>query len=196
MKYGQRIVIHTLACAALWVSGNAASGDSRDEPYRGIVERNVFGLNPKPPPPEINTPPPPSPRVFLTGITTVLGNKHALLKTTPPAKPGELAKEQAFTLAEGQREGEIEVLEINEIARSVKVNNYGTITTLDFDKDGVKVAAAPPGPGGVMARPGGMAPGSPAAPTGGANPAPRPMGLQQQGLDKMFPPAPPTPLTK
>jgi len=77
-------------------------------------------------------------------------------------------EEQAFTLAEGQREGEIEVLEINEIARTVKVNSYGTITTLDFDKDGVKVAAIPPGPGGMLPGPAG----SPVTPPRGANPMP------------------------
>lgn len=173
MKHGQRMVICTLACAALWVSSTAASGDVPSEPYRGIVEHNVFGLHPILPPPEINTPPPPTPRVFLTGITTVLGHKCALLKTTPPAKPGEAAKEQAFTLAEGQREGEIEVLEINELARTVKVNNYGAITTLDFDKDGVKVAAMPPGPGGMLPGPAR----SSVVPPRGANPMPRSMRL-------------------
>ena len=99
-------------------------------------------------------------------VTTILGNKRALLKMTPPAKPGEPAKEQSFTLGEGQREGDIEVLEINENAGTVKVNDYGTITTLDFDKDGVKVAGGPPPPAaGAGARPAGFVP----AP--GANPA-------------------------
>lgn len=170
------MVIYTLACAALWLSGNAASGDAPGGPYQRIADRNVFGLNPKPLPPEINKPPPPSPRVLLTGITTILGNKCALLKTTPPAKPGEPAKEQAFTLAAGQREGEIEVLEINEKAGTVKVNNYGTITVLDFDKDGVKVAAIPPGPGGMVPGPAG----SPVAPARGANSATPSLTAEQQ----------------
>jgi hypothetical protein len=236
MNYIQRMVVYTLAGLSLWISGTAASGDVPGGPYQGIVGRNVFGLNQKPPAPEINTPPPPSSKVFLTGITTILGNKCALLKTTPPARPGEPAKEQAITLAEGQRDGDIEVLEINEKAGTVKISNFGTITMLDFDKDGVKVAAAPPGPGGPMARPGGMMPGpggNLAMLANGANQMPRTMRLpmptaqlqtqpqaaasarppltaeqqiimveaermrlQQQGLDKMLPPVPPTPLTQ
>jgi hypothetical protein len=175
MKHGQRTVIHSLACAVLWVSGIAVYGDVPGQPYQRIVERNVFGLNPKPPTPEINPPPPASPKVFLTGITTILGKKCALLKTTPPTKPGEPAKEQSLTLVEGQREGEMEVLEINEKAGTVKVSNYGTITTLDFDKDGVKVAALPPGPGGAVGGPGGLVPGPagrPVRPTAGGTPVP------------------------
>jgi hypothetical protein len=180
MKHGQRMLICTLASVALCTSGNAVTSDAPGNPYQGIVDRNVFGLkSPPPPDPEANKPPPP--KIFLTGITTILGNKRALLKATPPPKPGESAKEQSFTLGEGQREGEIEVLEINEKAGSVKVNDYGTITTLDFDKDGVKVAGGiPPAPGGAAARPGGFVPGpaaNPFTPAGGANALPRPMRL-------------------
>ena len=117
-------------------------------PYQGIVERNVFGLKaPAPPPdPEANKPPPP--KIFLTGITTILGNKRALMKLTPPAKPGEPAKEQSFTLGEGQRDGELEVLEIDEKAGTVKVNEFGTVMTLSFENNGVKAGPAP-APGGA-----------------------------------------------
>ena len=175
------MLICTLAGLALCTSGNAVSGDPPGNPYQGIVDRNVFGLKPPPPPPDPEANKPPPPKIYLTGITTILGNKRALLKLTPPAKPGEPAKEQTFTIGEGQRDGDIEVLEINEKAGTVKVNDYGTITTLDFDKDGVKAAggAAPMAPGAV-ARPAGFVP-APAAnpfmPVGGANALPRPMRL-------------------
>lgn len=175
------MLICTVAGVALCTSGNAVTSDASGNPYQGIVDRNVFGLKSPPPPPDPEANKPPPPKIFLTGITTILGNKRALLKTTPPAKPGEPAKEQSFTLGEGQREGEIEVLEINEKACTVKVNDYGTITTLDFDKDGVKVAGGiPPAPGGAAARPGGFVPGpaaNPFTPAGGANTLPRPMRL-------------------
>jgi hypothetical protein len=175
------MLICTLAGVALCTSGNAVTSDAPGNPYQGIVDRNVFGLKSPPPPPDPEANKPPPPKIFLTGITTILGNKRALLKTTPPPKPGEPAKEQSFTLGEGQREGEIEVLEINEKAGTVKVNDYGTITTLDFDKDGVKVAGGiPPAPGGAAARPGGFVPGpaaNPFTPAGGANALPRPMRL-------------------
>ena len=182
MKQGQRMLICALAGVVLCTSGNAATSDAPGNPYQGIVDRNVFGLKSPPPPPDPEANKPPPPKVFLTGITTILGNKRALLKTTPPAKPGEPAKEQSFTLGEGQRDGEIEVLEIDEKAGTVKVNDYGTITTLDFDKNGVKVAGgvppAPGAPGAPAARPGGFVPGpvgNPFPPAGGANALPRPM---------------------
>ena len=181
MKHGQKMLICTLAGVALCMSGKAVTGDAVGNPYQGIVDRNVFGLKPPPPPPDPEANKPPPPKVFLTGITTILGNKRALLKMTPPAKPGQPAKEESFTLGEGQREGDIEVLEIDEKAGTVKVNNYGTVTTLDFDKDGVKVAGGPaPVAGGAPGRPPGFAPApaaSPFMPAGGANPLPRPMRL-------------------
>ena len=162
---------------ALCRAADAAAPGAESNPYQGIVDRNVFGLKPPPPPPDPEANKPPPPKIFLTGITTILGNKRALLKTTPPAKPGEPAKEQTFTIGEGQRDGDIEVLEINEKAGTVKVNDYGTITTLDFDKDGVKavVGAAP-----AAARPAGFVPApgaNPFMPAGGANTLPRPMRL-------------------
>jgi hypothetical protein len=182
MKHGERMLICSLAGLALCMPGNAVAGDAAGNPYQGIVDRNVFGLKPPPPPPDPESNKPPPPKIFLTGITTILGNKRALLKTTPPAKPGEPAKEQSFTLGEGQREGDIEVLEIDEKAGTVKVNDYGTIATLDFDKDGVKgTPGAPPAPGGAPTHPAGFAPtpgANPFVPARGANPTlPRPMRL-------------------
>jgi hypothetical protein len=51
-------------------------------------------------------------------------------------------------LAEGQSEGDIEVLEIDEKSGRVKVSNSGTIMTLTFEKDGLKqtppLPTAPP----------------------------------------------------
>jgi hypothetical protein len=116
-----------------------------DNPYQGIVERNVFSLRspPPPPPPPSNEPPPP--KLLLTGITTILGGTpRALLKGTPPAAKGEQPKEQFYMLSEGQRDGEIEVLAIDVKGGMVKVNDYGTVTNLTFDKDGVKLTSSSP----------------------------------------------------
>jgi hypothetical protein len=100
------------------------------------------------------------------------------LKATPPPKPGEPAKEQSYTIAEGTKDGDIEVLEVDEKGGTVKVNNYGAVMTLDFDKNGVKVASAPPPPGG-MPHPGGNVPmpfPGGVMPAGGGT-VPRPMRL-------------------
>jgi len=71
--------------------------------------------------------------------------KRALFKVQMPPKPGEPPRgEQSFILAEGQRDGEIEVLEINATAGSefVKVNNFGTIMNLNFENNGIKTVGA------------------------------------------------------
>src|SRR5205823_4883306 len=60
------------------------------------------------------------PRITLTGITTILGNKRALMTVQLPGKPT-----QSFALAEGERSGGIEVLEINEKIGSVRINRLG-----------------------------------------------------------------------
>jgi hypothetical protein len=129
----------------------------------------LFGL--KPPAaeagPDANKPPPPG--LILNGITTILGNKRALMKVQMPGKPGTPAKEEAFVLAEGQMYEGVEVLEIDEKLGSVKVNDYGTITNLTFKENGAKMAAAPAGaplPGGFLSAPlnptqPGAAPGAP-----------------------------------
>jgi hypothetical protein len=147
MKSGGKKLVWLAGGLALCVATTAGTAAAADSPYQGIVERNVFGLKPPPPPPNPEDNKPPPPKIMLTGITTILGNKRALLKFTPPPKPGDPAKEQAYTLAEGEREGGLEVLEIDEKAGTVKVNNYGTVATLDFETNGIKTptAAAPPG---------------------------------------------------
>ena len=149
-----------LACC----TGNleALTVETGDNPYTSIVERNVFALKPPPPAPDPNAQAGnvPVPKIFLTGITTILGNKRALLKTPPPqGKPGEGPKgEQSFILAEGQRDGDLEVLEIDEKAGAVKVKFGDTIVPLNFADNGVKIAATGPPP---MPMPG--LPGAPGA---------------------------------
>lgn len=174
----------TLAAFVLCTAANAATSDSTGSPYQGVVERNVFGLKPPPPPPDPEATKPPPPKIFLQGITTFGGIKRALLKAQMPAKPGEPPKadQSSFILAEGQRDGDIEVLEIDAKEGTVKVNDFGTITTLDFEHNGIKTPTAAPGPGAAPQLGGGLAlPGAkPFGPAGGgAQPIPtiRPMRL-------------------
>lgn len=124
-------------------------------PYTDILRRNVFGLRP-PPRPATEPARGPVPKVRLTGITTILKGKRALLKVEFPGKPLERPKEESYILTEGQRAGPIEVLEINERTAQVKVNNSGMITNITFEK----ITAAPAAP----ARPVPPAPKWPAIP--------------------------------
>ena len=161
MTTGGRPLICILSISLLWTATHAiATEASGTTPYQGIVERNVFGLKPPPPPtpPEANVPPPP--KIILQGIINFMGHKRALLKVQMPAKPPDPAKEVPLILIEGQRDGEIEVLEINDKPGNefVKVNDYGTITNLNFENNGIKMAAGPapagqPGPPGFVPPP-------------------------------------------
>jgi len=175
-------VICIVAALAFLSRAQAANPDDSPNPYQAIVDRNVFALKPPPPPPrpEDNKPPPPT--IKLTGITTILGNKRVLMNVQMPAKPPEPAKLQSFILTEGQRDGEIEVLEIDEKIGVVKVNNFGTEMTLTMEKDSVKlppsVPAAVPLPGTPLPNPAVSGVPQPAAPINAAAPAGGPAGLK------------------
>jgi hypothetical protein len=165
-----------LGTVAFGTIASALTTDATSKPYQGIVDRNVFGLKPAPPPPdptEVNKPPPV--KITLTGITTILGNKRVLMKApSPAAKPGEQPKgDRSYILTEGQMEDDIEVLEINEKTGDVKLKNAGAVVTLNLMKDGPKPPmGAAPAPG-VPGAPGGAIPGLPGvAPAAGqGNPA-------------------------
>lgn len=142
------------------VAARAVTAESQSNPYQSIVDRNVFALKPPPPPPDPEATKPPPVKITLTGITTIFGDKRALMKSpAPPGKPGEPAKpELSYILTVGQREGDIEVLDIDEVGGNVKLRNGGIEVTLNIDKDGPKLApsaAQVPGmPGGIPSLPG------------------------------------------
>src|SRR5262245_12568151 len=146
MLRGATITVCVLGSFALGTRLWALPGEMpAGGPYHGIVERNVFNLKPPPPavPPE--PPPAPPPKITLTGITTILGNKKALMKVAVPAKPPEPAKDESFILSEDEGRGDIRVIAIDEKAGTVQVNNHGAVQTLDFKNDGAKqIAVAPP----------------------------------------------------
>jgi hypothetical protein len=175
-------------------AARAAEPGKEGEPrYKSIVERNVFGLRPPAPPPTPAPPPPPSVAVKLTGIITVLATKRALLLITEPGKPPE-----SKVIKLGDREGQIEVVEIDENAGTVRIKNGEQEATLNFQDHGVKpptgpaptpppVVAGQPMPPNVM--PGvvmpGAAPPNPALP----NPALPPNLARPVRTDITFPPA-------
>jgi hypothetical protein len=144
-----------LSVVALLFAASAIA-NSNDNPYQSIVDRNIFGLHPPPPPP-INEPPkPPIPPITLTGITTILGKKLAFMNIQLPPKPGEQAKPGAngptsYMLGEGEREGDIEVVSIDEKAGMVKVDEFGTVTNVTFGK-----LPATPAPAVAANTPGGI----------------------------------------
>jgi len=122
-----------LVCAA----AHASAHEDLARPYDAIALRNVFALVAEQKHPVVE-PVRALPKVELTGIATVLGQKLALLKAQFPAKPGEAAREFDLLLAEGQHDHDIEVVQIEEKAGRVKLNISGTAAMLTFAEDGVK----------------------------------------------------------
>ena len=126
--------MRALAKVVLCILGSFAAStraetiESRDHPYKNIPAANVFRLK-SPARPEGPVPLPP-PKITLQGLTTVLPRPHVLFKVMMPATSSEPAKETAFVLGEGEREGEIQVLEINERAGTVRLLNHGVEQTL------------------------------------------------------------------
>ena len=149
---GGIMLVCVLSSLVLCARANTIAAGSQDFPYNDITNRNVFNLKAPPPPVDPKSLEPPPPKITLTGITTILGNKRALMKAPVPAKPPEPARDQSYILTEGQRDGDIEVLEINEKAATVKVNNHGTIQTLAFDTNSIAKQTSggvPPPPGSI-----------------------------------------------
>jgi hypothetical protein len=140
MKHFAKTVF-LLATGLVWSTvANAATSAVDEFPYAGIVGRNAFALVPAK---AIAAPPPAVivlPKITLTGITTILGRRMALL-TLPAVKPGE--PPDSFIVAEGQRVNDIEVKNIDEKAGVVTVINHGELQTLDFVHNGAIVSGVP-----------------------------------------------------
>lgn len=174
MKHGGKMLVCLAGGFAACVAAHAVTPEPPTGPYQSIIDRNLFALKPPPPPPDPEATKAPPVKITLTGITTILGNKRALMKSpAPPGKPGEPAKpELSYILTVGQREGDVEVLDIDEVAGNVKLRNAGVEVTLNIDKDGPKLAPSASGVPGIPGVPGAPlpAPGArvltPPSPTG------------------------------
>jgi hypothetical protein len=117
----------------VWWAADFGGAAFAVNPYEAIYHRNLFHLRA---PPIIRVQPKtaPLPKIRLTGITTILPGKRALLEVEFPVKPSARPKIESFILTEGESAGPIEVLEINEKAAQVRVDNSGTVTNLTFEK--------------------------------------------------------------
>ncbi len=119
-----------------------------NNPYAPIVVRNIFGLNPTP----TNNPADTAdalPKIMPNGIMSIFGRLQVLFKVAIPAKAEQPAKDEAYILSEGQRQDEIEVVQIDEKAGLVTFNNHGTVQELALVKAAAPVAGtSTPAPGG------------------------------------------------
>jgi hypothetical protein len=113
-------LVIALAQAAESFAGNAVA---LDNPYKPIVTRNVFDLNPSM---SVALPVPADPLPIITpnGITSIFGNVQVLFKATDYA-PGQPAREKTYMMAEGQREDDITVTKIDEKKAIIIFDNHG-----------------------------------------------------------------------
>src|ERR1700722_1981025 len=111
----------------------ASCSDGQNNPYKDISERNPFELNPAAitNSDDVITPPV---QITLNGIMTIFGDKRALLKTQPAISSLGATKGKNYMLAEGQRDGEIELLAVDVTGEKIKVNNHGVIQIISLSK--------------------------------------------------------------
>ncbi len=102
----------------------SAAPESQTNPYHTVVEHNVFGLKPSPMTTSQTGETPP--QIILNGIMTIFGDRRALFKTPATSTMFGPVKERSYMLAEGQRDGEIELLSVDMKAGAIKVNNHGS----------------------------------------------------------------------
>jgi hypothetical protein len=124
MKRLGKITVCLAAGLALNAGLRADDAASPDNPYATIATRNIFALIPPAPPPdpavdaEKNLP-----KITPTGIMTLFGQTQVLFSVAP--RPGTLGKQEFYTLSEGQRQDDVEVVKIDEAKSIVTFDNHG-----------------------------------------------------------------------
>ena len=123
-----KLNLAALAIGILLFAGAArATGpDAASNPYRVIYQHSIFGLVPPQPLADVSSAAPP-PDIALNGIMSIFGRKYALFKL--PSNKG-----KSYLLGEGQSDGEIELLSVDERAGKIKINNHGVVQTVTLSK--------------------------------------------------------------
>jgi hypothetical protein len=147
MKRLGKIVVCLAGGLVLNAGARADDAVLPNNPYAPVVIRNIFGLNPLPTNDVNAAQADPPPKITLNGIMSIFGHLQALFKVAIPAKPEQPAKDVPYILSEGQRQDEIEVVQIDEKNGLVTFNNHGTVQELPLAKAGLAGGTATPGPG-------------------------------------------------
>ncbi len=146
-------IVWIASLASLAVVAQAAVAETKDHPYQVILTRNAFGLKPVPVVEPAKPDEGPPPNIKLTGLIGITIPKKAMLVVTPAGKGNPLY----LTVNEGEysEDSLLQVVEIDELAGSVKIAMNGKTSVLDFVNNGIKNAVAPaPIPTGVPPVPG------------------------------------------
>jgi len=131
MKLAAKILVCLAGGLVLDATAHADDAVLPGNPYAVVVARNIFGLNPPPPPgpatPVDDTPPP---KITPNGIMTIFGQLQVLFKVANPSVPGKPAGDTDYILSEGERQDDIEVVKIDEKDSIITFNNHGIVQEL------------------------------------------------------------------
>jgi len=130
MKVKRNLMALTLGVLIFAGAARASVTDAESNPYRVISQHSVFGLVPPQPVATTNATDSP-PDIVLNGIMVIFDRKYALFKL--PANKG-----KSYLLGEGQSDGEIELLSVDDRVGLIKIKNHGVVQTV--------VLAKPPAP--------------------------------------------------
>lgn len=145
MRHFGKALVWTLVGIATGTVVYGITPDLSANPFQNITLANVFRLQPPPaePAPPVK-PNPPLPPIALTGIRDGYGKMQALIQVVLPAVPPNPAKTTYLTLAQGERDGEIQVLKIDVKAGTVEVKLFGTVTNLCLNSNAPTAPAPVP----------------------------------------------------
>jgi hypothetical protein len=143
-----RAFVAGLIVAAPMVASAVAETTGADaNPYAVISDKNVFHLNPPPPPVSAeSTKPPDLQKVMLSGFQKV-GNRMKVYLAIPAKDPKDTAY---LALQAGEKANDVEIVKIRVEKQEVDIINTGTAMTLTIASNGFAVTG-----GGVAAKTGG-----------------------------------------
>ena len=149
MKRLGKVVICLASGLVLNASARADDSVLPNNPYAPIVVRNVFNLNPAQSADSTNATPADLPKITPNGIMSIFNHQlQVLFKVAGTPKAGQPAKDESYILSEGQRQDDIEVIQIDEKNSLVTFNNHGIVQELPLAKATASAGSTPtPGPG-------------------------------------------------
>ena len=122
--------------------------------YARISKRNAFGIKPPvvPPPPEPEKEPPKDrPEFFLTGFTSIRGEKRAFVAYQPKGKPIQYPRALILDDEVNVADGVLKLMSINSVEKTVLIAFNDEEIPLNFKNNAVKVpgssGSAPGAPG-------------------------------------------------
>jgi hypothetical protein len=123
----------------------AKSAAPSGNPYDSIVTRNVFGLNPIPPPEVVKTPDgPPPPKITLTGIMTIFGTPEALFKVAGVVRRGAAPHDESYIFTEGEMQDDVQVTKIDTKKNIVTFMNHRVEQEIPLTDNGVASTGSAP----------------------------------------------------